>query len=82
MDNRISKVDKISIYRHAGIKALRGELKKPFLKRTKGLLMIGKGVQITHGKHITCGRRVKFEDYAEIDGLNCRSERKGSVALT
>ena len=69
MDNRISKVDKISIYRRAGIKALRGVLKKPFLKRADGLLMIGKGVQITHGKHITCGKRVKFEDYAEIHGL-------------
>ena len=31
--------------------------------------MIGKGVQITHGKHITCGKRVKFEDYSEIHGL-------------
>ena len=69
MDNRISKVDKISIYRRAGIKALRGALKKLFLKRADGLLMIGKGVQITHGKHITCGKRVKFEDYAEIHGL-------------
>ena len=69
MDNRISKVDKISIYRRAGIKALRGALKKPFLKRADGLLMIGRGVQITHGKHITCGKRVKFEDYAEIHGL-------------
>jgi hypothetical protein len=33
--------------------------------------MIGKGVKITHGKHITCGKRVKFEDYSEIQGL-CR----------
>lgn len=69
MDNRISKGDKFSIYRRAGIKALRGALKKPFLKRADGLLMIGKGVQIIHGKHITCGKRVKFEDYSEIHGL-------------
>lgn len=69
MDNRISKGDKLGIYWRAGIKALRGVLKKPFLKHTDGLLMIGKRVQITHGKHITCGKRVKFEDYAEIQGL-------------
>ena len=69
MDNRISKGDKLSIYWRAGIKALRGVFKKPFLKHTDGLLMIGKGVQITHGKHITCGKRVKFEDYSEIHGL-------------
>ena len=33
------------------------------------MLLVGKHVQITHGKHITCGKNVKFEDYAEIHGL-------------
>ena len=33
------------------------------------MLLIGKGVQISHGKHIRCGKNVKFEDYAEIHGL-------------
>lgn len=33
------------------------------------MLLIGKSVQITHGKHISCGKNVKFEDYSEIDGL-------------
>ncbi|MCI8951043.1 MAG: acyltransferase [Lachnospiraceae bacterium] len=33
------------------------------------MLLIGKHVQITHGKHIACGKNVKFEDYAEIHGL-------------
>ena len=69
MNNRISKIDKLTIYRCAGIKALRGALKKPFLKHADGLLMIGKGVRITHGKHIVCGKRVKFEDFSEIHGL-------------
>lgn len=32
-------------------------------------LLIGKGVQITHGKHIACIKRVKFEDYSEKYGL-------------
>ena len=35
----------------------------------KGLLLVGKHVQITHGSHIICGKSVKFEDYAEIHGL-------------
>lgn len=30
---------------------------------------MGKHVQISHGKHIICGKSVKFEDYAEIHGL-------------
>lgn len=33
------------------------------------MLLVGKGVQITHGKHIRCGKNVKFEDYSEIHGL-------------
>lgn len=69
MDNNIKSRDKTSIYIRAGIKAMRGFFRKPFLKSSKGLLLIGKHVQITHGKHITCGRNVKFEDYAEIQGL-------------
>lgn len=30
---------------------------------------MGRHVQISHGKHISCGKNVKFEDYAEIHGL-------------
>ena len=33
------------------------------------MLLVGKHVQITHGKHIICGKNIKFEDYAEIHGL-------------
>lgn len=65
----VTLYDKIIILFHAGVKALRGILKRPFLKKSYGLLLVGKHVSITHGKHITCGRRVKFEDYSEIHGL-------------
>lgn len=40
-----------------------------FLKQAKGLFLAGKHVKITHGRHIICGKNVKFEDYAEIQGL-------------
>ena len=33
------------------------------------MLLIGKGVQISHGKRIRCGKNVKFEDFSEIHGL-------------
>lgn len=69
MNNKISKKDKISIYLQTSIKALRGILRRPFFGKTSGLLLIGRRVQITHGKQITCGKRVKFEDYSEIQGL-------------
>jgi NDP-sugar pyrophosphorylase family protein len=44
-------------------------IKMPFLKQIEGLLMIGKGVQITHGKQISFGKLIKFENYAKIHGL-------------
>jgi acetyltransferase-like isoleucine patch superfamily enzyme len=69
MNKQICEKDKFIIYIRTGIKALRGILKKPFLGKSDGLLLVGKGVQITHGKHISCGKRAKFEDYSEIHGL-------------
>lgn len=69
MHEQISLLDKIIVLRNTGWKALRGITKRLFLKKAKGLLLIGKQVSISHGKHISCGKMVKFEDYSEIHGL-------------
>lgn len=69
MDAEIGGRDKIIVLFHAGIKILRGGVRRIFLKQVRGMFFVGKHVQITHGKHITCGKNVKFEDYAEIQGL-------------
>lgn len=69
MYSSISFIDKLIIYRQAGTKALRGMWYKLFMKETKGLLLVGSKVRITHCKHIICGKNVKFEDFAEIHGL-------------
>ena len=69
MNIKINKFDKLIIYKNAGIKALRGMWKRLFLKEAHGLFLVGKHTSITHGKHIRCGKNVKFEDYAEIHGL-------------
>ncbi len=65
----IGFADKIIIYKNAGIKVLRGLVRGLFLGKTRGLLLIGRSVQISHGSHIRCGKNVKFEDYSEIHGL-------------
>ncbi|MCI9078406.1 MAG: acyltransferase [Lachnospiraceae bacterium] len=65
----ITGTDKLNILIRTGIKFIRGLWKKLFLKQASGLFLVGKHVQISHGKHITCGKNVKFEDYAEIHGL-------------
>ncbi len=69
MNESITAIDKLIIYKNTGFKAFRGLIRRLFLKKCKGLLLIGKHVNITHGKHITCGKNVKFEDYSEIQGL-------------
>ena len=69
MDGLIKRTDKIVIYWRTSLKILRGLIKRCFLKQAKGLFLVGKGVQISHGKHITCGKNVKFEDFSEIHGL-------------
>lgn len=69
MQKNIKPTDKVIILWHTGWKFLRGIYRRVFLKGAKGMLLVGKHVQITHGKHITCGKNVKFEDYAEIHGL-------------
>ena len=69
MDSRIRIADKLAILYHTGIKFLRGSACRIFLKETHGMLLVGKNVKITHGKHIRCGKNVKFEDFSEIHGL-------------
>lgn len=69
MHKQIKTMDKLNILLRTGIKAVRGGYRRPFLKEVKGLFLVGKHVHISHGKHIICGKGVKFEDYAEIHGL-------------
>jgi acetyltransferase-like isoleucine patch superfamily enzyme len=69
VNSNIETTDKIIILLNTAIKVLRGGVRRIFLKQASGMLLIGKHVQITHGKHIACGKNVKFEDYAEIHGL-------------
>ena len=69
MHTEIKGIDKIIIYKNAGIKVLRGFWKRLFIKQVKGIFLVGKNVTITHGNHIRCGKSVKFEDFSEIHGL-------------
>lgn len=69
MNSGISVIDKMIIYKKTAMKLIRGFWKRLFLKRAKGMFLVGKHVQITHGKHIVCGKNVKFEDCSEIHGL-------------
>lgn len=69
MNANIEKGDKVNILFRASIKVLRGCFKRLFMKEVHGILFVGERVQITHRKHIRCGKNVKFEDFCEIHGL-------------
>lgn len=69
MNSNINAIDKLIILSRTGMKFLRGGVRRVFLKEAHGMLLVGKGVQISYGKHIHCGKNVKFEDYSEIHGL-------------
>lgn len=70
MDADIKFLDKLIILKNAFFKVIRGFWLKIFLKRSSGLLFVGKNVNVTHGKNIIVGKNVKFEDYSEIQGLS------------
>lgn len=61
MNAAIEKKDKINILCRTGVKVIRGCFKKLFLKETHGMLLVGKGVQISHGKHIRCGKMLNLK---------------------
>lgn len=69
MESKINTIDKLIILFRTGIKLFRGGVRRIFLKESHGMFLVGKGVQISHGKNIRCGKNVKFEDYSEIHGL-------------
>ena len=77
MNDNLKFIDKLSIFSKTGMKVLRGFFIKMFLKKSKGLLFVGKKASITHRHLITTGKKVKFEEYSEIQGLSKRGLKFG-----
>lgn len=71
IDPAISDVMAMQILRYSAVKIARGMLVKPRLQAGGGILMIGRGVTITHPQMIRCGYGFVVEDNAELHGL-CR----------
>ncbi|HEX8035512.1 MAG TPA: acyltransferase [Ktedonobacterales bacterium] len=53
-------------------KAVRGMLCRVGLKRSHGLLLVGRHVRLRNKHYITTGRAVVIEDFAEVQGLSKR----------
>lgn len=69
MNSKISKINKIIIYKNAGVKYLRGMYYRFLLGKSNGAVWVGKHVDMTHCRNIKCGKNVKFESYCEIHAL-------------
>ncbi|MFT8812138.1 acyltransferase [Oenococcus sp.] len=70
MNNRLTVLQKLNIYRETAIKILRGFWCRIFFADSKSLLFIGKHVSLHNRRHIHVGRNVKFEALSEVQGLS------------
>jgi acetyltransferase-like isoleucine patch superfamily enzyme len=52
------------------LKVVRGLLIKPLLKKSGGILLVGRGVRIRQKRMVSVGVNFKAEDYSEIQGLS------------
>ncbi|GBU06996.1 hypothetical protein AwDysgo_03270 [Bacteroidales bacterium] len=71
IDDAVSVFDLFLIFREKFIAFLRALFfYKPFLRKSKGLLFVGKNCKITHKHKISLGATVNIEDCVEINALS------------
>ena len=69
---QLSELDALGILMRVTGSVLRGLPVRFGSRHCKGMLFVGKNVTVTGARHLTLGRNVKIEDFAEIQ---CRSTR-------
>jgi len=72
LDPALSTVDLLALLTHNGVRALRGIGLRLRVRRASGLLMVGRGVRVRHARHLTAGRNLIIDDYAEVMALSRR----------
>jgi len=77
LDPALSERDALGILMRVAASAARGMLWRPRLGRVDGRLFVGRRVSILSPGHIHCGRNVKFEEHAEVQGLSLRGVHFG-----
>src|ERR1700743_2485640 len=70
LESSHSARDLFSISIHRSVQALRGLFLKPFLRKSKGLMFIGKHVKVRHGYQITAGKSLILEDNVSLNALS------------
>ncbi len=72
-DTYLKTIDKMLLFTHMGIWALRGVWLKMWLKKSHGLVLIGRHVKIRYPHYLTVGKNFIVEDNAEIMALSRQS---------
>lgn len=59
------------------LQIIRGLFLKPFLKKSSGLLFIGKNVKVRHGYQLVAGKNLILEDNVNINALSANGIKLG-----
>ena len=78
IDPAISKTALLIVLRERALAALRGQIRKPFLAQSSGVLFLGRRVQLLHARQITLGRSVTIQDDVKIDALSKQGVHLGN----
>lgn len=70
MNRNLRFLDLLSILRNLAFSFLRGLCKKVLLKKSSGVLLVGRNVKLICPWHIESHGNLIIEDYAEIQGLS------------
>ena len=70
LDDNITNIDLLIIVWIKGMQVIRGFYYKLFLKKTKGLLFIGKNVELNFCSKISCGKSVTIDNNVKINALS------------
>ncbi len=76
-DSTYSTRDMFIVSMHRSIQIIRGVFLKPFLKRSSGLIFIGRHVKVRHGYQIITGKNLILEDNVSINALSTNGIKLG-----
>jgi acetyltransferase-like isoleucine patch superfamily enzyme len=58
------------VYLRTGAMLLRGLLRRPFLRESSGVLLVGRGARITNAGYVSHSGTLVVEDFAELQGIS------------
>src|SRR3954469_9601289 len=76
-DSTYSTRDLLSVSMHRSVQIIRGLFLKPFLKKSAGLIFVGKHVKVRHGYQITAGKNLILEDNVSLNALSTNGIKLG-----